>query len=115
MLILVVTVVLGIIFALFATQNTGFVSIYLGKYMLEHVPVYLVVLLPLFLGLFASLIIYVVKNLSTSLTLSEQKDEVKKLKKELAEVTKKAHKLELENTKLKVETGEFDEDSLQQT
>jgi uncharacterized membrane protein (DUF106 family) len=113
MLTLIITVVLGLGFAFFATQNTGSIDLNFGNYVLPDVPVYLVVLIPLLIGLFASLIIHVTKALSSSLTINEQKDEIKKFKDETAELTKQVHKLELENTKLKAENGkDFDEDSI---
>ena len=40
------------------------------------------------------------------MTINEQKDEIKRLKKEIAEVTKDAHKFQLENTKIKSENEE---------
>lgn len=112
MLMLLITVVLGILFAVFATQNTASTTIYLGGYSLQNVPIYLVVLIPLLIGLSISFLVHVIKALSDSLTISEYKGEAQKLKKELAEVTKEAHKLELDNTKLKAEIGKFDEDSI---
>lgn len=112
MYVLVVTVIFGVIFAVFATQNTGTTTIYFSNYSLPNVPIYLVILLPLLLGLSFSFFIHLLRTLSDSLTISEHKDEIKNLKKELTEVTKDVHKLELENTKLKAKTGEFDEDSI---
>lgn len=106
MLTLIGTVLLALGFALFATQNTGNVSLNFGQYILPAVPVYLVVLIPLLVGLLAAFFIHLGKDLSSSLTISEGKDKISSLKKDLAEVTKKAHKLELENTKLKTEAGE---------
>ena len=52
-----------------------------------------------------------VKDLSASLTINEGKTRVKSLKKELAEVTKEAHKLEIENAKLKTQTGEPEDEN----
>lgn len=112
MLMLVITVVLGIVFAVFATQNTGSISINLGNYSLPNIPVYLVVLVPLLVGLFISSLVHILKTLADSLIISEHKDEIGVLKRELTEITKEAHKLELENTRLKAKTGEFDEDSI---
>jgi uncharacterized integral membrane protein len=114
MITLVVTALLALAFALFATQNTELISLKMGPYLLPNIPVYIVVLLPLLLGLFLSLIIHVIKDLSTSLTESEQKDEIKRLTNENAELTKEVHKLELENTKLKAKNGQsdFDEESI---
>lgn len=113
MLTLIITAVLGLGFALFATQNTGSISLNFGNFILPSVPIYLVALIPLFIGLLVAWFVHVAKDLSQSLTISEQKDEIKGLKKEITEVTKKAHELELENTKLKTELGEpLDEDSI---
>lgn len=112
MLILLTTVVLGVAFALFAVQNTVPASLRFGAYILEGIPIYLVVLIPLLLGLIVSFFIYLARDLSASLTINEQKDKIKNLKKHLADALKKDHKLELENTKLKAKTGEFDEDSI---
>ncbi len=112
MQVLLITVVLGIIFAIFATQNTATTTIYLGGYTFQEIPIYLIVLVPLLVGLFISYLFHMLRVLSDSLTISEHKDELKDLKKELAEVTRDAHKLELENTKLKAKKGEFDEDSI---
>lgn len=113
MLTLIVTVTLGLGFALFATQNTQEVTLNFGKYYLPNIPIYVVVLGTLFIGLLAAFIAYFGNHLSSQLTISEQTDELKKLKEENAEVVKRAHKLELENTKLKTKLGEeIDGDSL---
>ena len=82
MLILLTTVVLGVAFALFAVQNTAQASIRLGEYVIESIPIYLVVLIPLLFGLLVSYFIYLARDLSAKLTSSEQKDTIKKLKKD---------------------------------
>lgn len=47
------------------------------------------------------------------MTISNQKSKIKVLKRELAEVTKDLHKMELENAKFKAEAGEpQDENSI---
>ncbi|HCR35974.1 hypothetical protein A2130_00415 [Candidatus Woesebacteria bacterium GWC2_33_12] len=112
MLTLFLTVALGIVFAVFATQNTGHASIYFGDYSLQNVPVYIVVLIPLLIGLSSSFVVHLIKSMANKLSMSKSKNEIKNLKEELTEITKEAHKLELENTKLKAKTGEFDEDSI---
>jgi len=112
MLMLVITVVFGIIFAVFATQNPGSAPLYFGPYSFLNVPIYLIILIPLLIGLFISFLIHLLKSLTNSLTISEHQDEIKNLKKDLTEITKEAHQLELENTRLKAKTGEFDENSI---
>ncbi len=112
MLLLLTTVVLGTLFAVFATQNTGSTSLNFGSYTLTGIPNYLAILVPLLVGLLISSLVYIMRTLSSNMTIGEQKDEIEKLKKELTEVNKKAHQLELANAKLKTKVGEFDEDSI---
>jgi len=110
MLTLVVTVLFGLGFALFATQNTGPVAVFIGPYTIADIPVYLVILASIIFTLLVCGFLYLLKSLSSSLTISEKEDELKKTKDELAEANKLTHKLELENTKLKTELGEDDKD-----
>jgi len=111
MVTLIITVVLGILFALFATQNTGPVSLNFGGYIFPNIPLYLAILIPLLIGLITAMLFHIFKDLSQSLTINEQKDENKALKKELAETTKSLHKFEVENAKIKNENGEPDDDN----
>lgn len=111
MLTLIVTVLFGLGFALFATQNTGPVDVYIGPYAIADVPSYLVILASIVFALLVCGFLYLLKSLSSSLTISEKDEELKKTKEELAEVTKTAHKLELENTKLKAEAGEAEDEN----
>lgn len=112
MLTLVATVVIAGLFAIFATENTTTVVVNLGSQAL-HIPLYLVVIIPLILGLLASYFIYMAYTLSLKMTINELKDERKRLKDENANLQKEAHKFELENTKLKSEGGKpVDEDSI---
>ena len=111
MLVLIVAVTVGILFAFFATQNTQGIPLIFGNYRIEDIPIYLVMLVPLAVGILVALFIRIPKDLSQSLTASEHKDELKKLKAELAETTKKAHKFEIENAKLKTELGAPDDEN----
>lgn len=106
-------VALGVLFAVFATQNTGPVTLNLAGHIFTNIPLYLAILVPLLIGLLLAFLLHIFKDLSQSLTINEQKDEIKKQKGEIAEVTKDAHKFQLENTKIKSENGEpDDEDSI---
>ena len=111
MLILVFTVLLATVFALFATQNTTSVSLTFLGYAIPNIPVYLAVLFPFLIGLLVSFLFHMAKDLSSSLTINEEKGRIKNLKKELAEVTKQAHQFEIENAKLKTQTGEPDDEN----
>lgn len=113
MLTLIFVVILGVGVALFAMQNTAPTSLSLWQYKISDIPTYIVALAPFVIGLFIAWFINLVKDLSQRLTIGEQKDEIKREKQEIAELTKKVHKLEIEDTKLKAEKGEdIDEDSI---
>jgi len=110
MLIVILISIFGLLFAYFATGNTALVSIKFGQYIFPGVPLYLVILASLAIGLIIAGLIYFLKSLSSSFTISEKEDALKEAKKESAELTKQVHKLELENTKLKTELGKQDTD-----
>ena len=111
MLILFLAIVLSIIFSIFATQNTGQITLFFYNFSLPNIPIYLVVLASALVAFILSLIFQLIKNLSTGLTISSQKTKVNELKKELAEVTRELHKIELENAKYKAELGEPDDEN----
>lgn len=113
MLTLLVAIVVGTVLAIFATQNTEVVSLHWVGYSVANIPIYLAVLVPLSVGLLVAYMLHVARDLSQRLIISEEKDRIKNLKTQLAEVTKLAHKLELENIKLKTgKDGQKDENSL---
>lgn len=105
MAVLLISVVLGVLFAFFATQNTGSVALNFLSYTLPNVPIYLAIIVPLLIGLVIAYFAHIAKDLSQNLTINEQKDDIKNLKKELVEVTKIAHKFQVENSHLKNENG----------
>ena len=114
MLAIIFIVVLGIAFAYFATINTALININLGFYNLSQIPVYLAILVSVTIGLLLTALFYAIKSLSSSLTINEKESEIKNTKKEVAELTKKLHQLEIENTKLKSKNGvkdDFDEEA----
>ncbi len=111
MVTLLTAVTLGILFAIFATQNTGPVTVNFGGFIISSVPVYLIILIPLLTGLTLALLFHIVKDFSRSRTINKQKEENKNLKKALAETTKSAHKLEIENVKIKTENGEPEDEN----
>jgi uncharacterized membrane protein (DUF106 family) len=111
MLTLFLTVVVSILLSMFATLNTGTVSLHFGYFTISNAPVYLAILIPVLLTLAVSLIVHVIRNLTSILIISGQKKKINGLRRELAEVTKNYHKLELENAKFKVEVGEPEDEN----
>ena len=103
MIALLVLIIFGIGVAVFATQNTQGATITLAQYTLTKVPMYLIVLCALLLGIFISWIISLVGFISSSLTIHVKDTKIKEAIKEIAELTKQVHQLELENERLKAE------------
>lgn len=113
MLTLIITIIFGALFGLFAAQNNQTVTLYFGNYVLPDVPIYLLVLFSIGVSLSVAFVIHIMKDLSRSMTLKDLQTEISKLKKQTAELTKEVHQLELENTKLKAALDEdFDENAM---
>lgn len=111
--ILFCIVALSITFSVFATQNVSLITLYFLGYNIHNIPVYLVVLLPVLLSLLFCAFVQFIRNISSNHIIKHQKKLISGLKRDLGEVTKELHKLELENAKFKNELGEpQDEDSI---
>lgn len=101
---LIITFLIGLIIAYFATQNTGPVTLHFFTYSFPGIPTYFVVVGALLVGLFLSWIISAVNNISTGFAMRGKESKIKDYKKENADLMKRIHQLELENTKLMAET-----------
>lgn len=110
MFALIVLVVFGIGVAYFATQNTQSVSIALAGYPLTGTPLYLIVLISLLLGFVVSWIISLVDVISSALKIHGRDSTIKDASKQISELTKRVHQLELENERLKGESGHPSDD-----
>lgn len=108
--IIIFSVIVGSGIAYFATQNTNLISLHLGSYITPEVPLYFVVIGALLLGLLLSWIFSLVNSLFSKITLHGKENEIKKDEKNIAELTKEIHQLELENARLKEKSGEGDTD-----
>lgn len=111
MIALILFIVVGILFALFATHNTGIVTISLGQFLSYHTPLYIALLGAFIAGLALSSIFYLLKSVTTGFRLRKQRTERKNAETTIAELTKHIHKLELENERLKTNNGEEDADT----
>jgi len=110
MFALIVLVVFGIGVAYFATQNTQPTSIILAGYPISGTPLYLIVLGSLLLGFVVSWIISLVDVISSALKIHGKDSTIKDSNKQIAELTKRVHQVELENERLKGETGHPSDD-----
>ena len=110
MFALIVLFIFGIGVAFFATQNTQAISITLANYPLTGIPLYLIVLVSLLLGFVVSWIISFVDVIASALKMHGKENMIKNANKQISELTKRVHQLELENERLKAESGHPSDD-----
>lgn len=101
MAILLLTVVFGILFAFFATQNTSFVNIRFGQYLLTGMPIYLVVLMSLLVGLFIASIFSFFGWASSSLRIAGRDYRIRNDEKAISDLKENLQKLKEENEVLR--------------
>lgn len=114
MLALFLFLAFGLLFGYFATHNTSMSSVSLGTYTFDQVPIYVIVLLSLGIGVVVSSLFYISKSLGVGMMFGKKDKELEASRKETADLMKRVHQLELENTRLKTKNGEVveDEDSI---
>ncbi len=110
MFALIVLFIFGIGVAFFATQNTQAISLTFANYSLSSIPVYIIVLVSLLLGFAVSWIIGLVDVISSAFKMRGKESTIKTGNKQISELTKKVHQLELENERLKGESGHPSDD-----
>lgn len=110
MISLVLIVLFGLVFGYFATQNTQAVTLTFWEYSVPGVPLYWVVIGSLATGLLLTTIVGLITAWSAKHTIHKKEHELKKAEEEKTELTKRVHKLELENVKYKTESGTEDTD-----
>lgn len=106
MFALILIVLLGLGIALFSQQNSQTVGVVVGNYFFPAVPVYLVAIVSLLFGLFVSWILSVMDFFSHSLLLRRKENALHHADKRLSEMEHQIHTLEIENARLRSETGE---------
>ena len=110
MIALILFIGFGLLFGYFATLNTSLVSVHFGTSSLGHVPMYVIILSSFGLGIVFTSLFYFVKSISSMYAIGKKKKELSEKEKEVLELTKRIHELELANTKLRAKNGEEDTD-----
>lgn len=107
---LIILIVFGTGVGLFSTQNTQPASITFAQYTFSNIPMYLIILGAILSGIFVSWVISLVGFVSSFFTLHGKESKIKEAKKEIADLTKRVHELELENERLKAESNSGNKD-----
>lgn len=95
--------VAGAFIAFFSIQNTEVVTLTFLEYRISDLPVYFVIIGSILVGVVLAYIISFINSISTLMLIRTQHKKISKERKEVAELTKRVHQLELENVGLKVE------------
>lgn len=98
-------VIVVLIFTLFAIENTAMVPMKLMTFVVE-VPLVLALIMPLGIALLLFSLFHFGTMRKAELVIHDLEDNVENSQKQLLEVTKRTHVLEIENRKLKIRLGE---------
>ena len=112
MLSLIVLLIFGSLVAYFATQNPQTTTVTLANYPLSDVPLYVVVLFSLLLGIGVSWFLSLFGTISSFFTNKNKETKIRQGNREITQLTKRIHQLELENERLKSKREARDEKSL---
>lgn len=101
MLIIILLLILGATLAYLSKFNLMPVSVNLGTHVFDDIPLFYVIIASLLIGMIFSYLMFSFHNIAAFFTLRGKKNEIKKNKGDVLELTKRIHQLELENEKLK--------------
>lgn len=97
---LIITVLLGLMFAYFATQNTQSVSVNLANNFLT-IPLYMLAIVSVLIGLLISGIIGTIDSIASSFALRSRDSKIKQKEQTVEQLSKRVHQLEVENAALR--------------
>lgn len=110
MLVLILFLLVGSVLAYLSQFNLTPVSVNLGLYVLSDVPLFYVIVGSLVIGLAMSYLINLIHDISMSFLIRGKRNEIRKGKDEVLELTKRVHQLELEKEKLKHQSSSEPDD-----
>lgn len=110
---LIVTVLMGLMLAYFATFNTQAVSINLANNFLT-VPLYMLVIVSVLIGLLISAVINGIDSISSAFALRSRDSQIRQKEKTVEALETKIHELEIENAKLRGSKDNFASDNIHQ-
>jgi uncharacterized integral membrane protein len=103
MLQVFLAVILGVVFSIFATQNTNTTSLTMGTTTLTDIPLYLVALGALLVGLAIASLISIADSIVSSIDGFARNREIKQTYQTADQLSTRVHELEIENARLRGE------------
>jgi len=101
MLTLILFLIVGSILVYISKFNFGLVSVNLGFYIINNIPLFYVIVGSIVFGLILSYLAYLFHSIFISYTIRSKNHEIKKNKEEVLDLTKQVHQLEIEKEKIK--------------
>jgi hypothetical protein len=103
MLVLLLVIAFGIVFAFFSSQNTQVVTLRLNEYVISNIPVYLIATGSLLLGIFVAWIISLADSFSNLLAMFSKDFKIKRSEKNIEQMSQRIRQLEEENARIRHE------------
>lgn len=104
----VLIVITAVFYALFAVDNTIAVPLKFATFSIQ-VPLSLAIIIPLGTALLLFALYHIGKMRKSDLVIHDLEDNVESAQKEIVDIVKRTHELEIENRKLKIRLGEEDD------
>ena len=101
MLNIIILLLVGSGFAYVSKYNLELVSLDLGIYRLDNIPLFYVIVGSVVVGLTLSYFLQMIQNISNYLIIQKKGKEIKAGKEDVLDLTKRVHQLEIENEHLK--------------
>ncbi|MBI5018847.1 DUF1049 domain-containing protein [Candidatus Gottesmanbacteria bacterium] len=105
MITLILILLIGSALVYLAQDNLTPVTLHLGSTVVTDLPLFYVITGSLLAGLVLAYLFYLIHSVFVGFTLRRKDHTIKKTKNEIAELTKRIHKLEIENAELRADSG----------
>ncbi len=105
-MILIVAVLFAFVVAFFATQNTTITTLHLANYVFSGVPLYMVMLVALFIGLCIAGIVNLFYSINSTLAIRGKDSHIRKANDTIFTLRKQIDELRSENANLRAEEGQ---------
>ncbi len=101
MLTLILLLVVSGAMVYLAQDNLMKVTVHLGTYVLSGIPLFYVIIGSMLVGLILAYLVHLINAIVVAFSMRGKDSKIKQSKKDIADLTKRVHQLELENEKLK--------------
>lgn len=104
MITLILILLIGSVFVYLAQNNLTPVTLHLGSMVVSDIPLFYVISGSLLTGLILAYLFYLIHSIFIGFSMRKKDHTIKETKNEVAELTKRIHKLEIENERLRSES-----------